>query len=61
MSSINIKAVKSKPSFINNVSFGVLAKVFSHLTSLITVMYVTRILKPEIYGDITFSFSVAGY
>ena len=50
-----------KRSILSNISFNFLIKVITYLFSFLTVLYVARVLQPEIYGKISFCASFTGY
>ena len=50
-----------KKRILNNISFNLLTKIITYVFSLLTLLYVTRVLRPETYGRISFASAVAGY
>ena len=50
-----------KQRILSNVSFNFLIKIITYTFSLFTILYVTRVLRPETFGRISFASVVAGY
>ena len=50
-----------KQRILSNVSFNFLIKIITYTFSLLTILYVTRVLRPETFGRISFASVVAGY
>lgn len=49
-----------KKSLIQNITLNFIMKVIIYIFSFFTVMYITRIFSPDIYGKLSFSNSVIG-
>ena len=49
-----------KKALIQNISFNFIMKVITYIFSILSVMYITKIFTPSIYGKLLFSNSVLG-